>query len=70
MCKPGSMVEAAGVERFSVLTACKLLILRVARGAQNAPLPIPLYVYCAKILFQLRLVKRIPKAEYPTVLAF
>jgi hypothetical protein len=43
-------VEAAGVELFSVLTARKLLILRMARGAKKAPLPIPLYVYCTKIL--------------------
>jgi hypothetical protein len=43
------MVEAAGVELFSVLTARKLLILRMARGAKKAPLPIPLYVYCTKI---------------------
>ncbi len=44
------LVEAAGVELFSVLTARKLLILRMARGAKKAPLPIPLYVYCTKIL--------------------
>lgn len=43
------LVEAAGVELFSVLTARKLLILRMARGAKKAPLPIPLYVYCTKI---------------------
>ena len=43
------MVEAAGVELFSVLTARKLLILRMARGAKKAPLPNPLYVYCTKI---------------------
>jgi hypothetical protein len=43
-------VEAAGVELFSVLTARKLLILRRARGAKKAPLPVPLYVYCTKIL--------------------
>ena len=42
------MVEAAGVELFSVLTARKLLILRMARGAKKAPLPTPLYVYCTK----------------------
>ena len=30
------MVEAAGVELFSVLTARKLLILRMARGAKKA----------------------------------
>jgi hypothetical protein len=44
------VVEAAGVELFSVLTARKLLILRMARGAKKAPLPVPLYVYCTKIL--------------------
>jgi len=43
------LAEAAGVELFSVLTARKLLILRMARGAKKAPLPIPLYVYCTKI---------------------
>jgi len=43
------VVEAAGVELFKVLTARKLLILRMARGAKKAPLPIPLYVYCTKI---------------------
>ena len=43
------MVEAAGVELFRVLTARKLLILRMARGAKKAPLPNPLYVYCTKI---------------------
>jgi hypothetical protein len=43
------VVEAAGVELFSVLTARKLLILRMARGAKKAPLPVPLYVYCTKI---------------------
>jgi len=43
------LVEAAGVELFSVLTARKLLILGRARGAKKAPLPIPLYVYCTKI---------------------
>jgi hypothetical protein len=44
------VVEAAGVELFSVLRARKLLILRMARGAKKAPLPVPLYVYCTKIL--------------------
>jgi len=43
------MVEAAGAELFSVSTAGKLLILRMAREAKKAPLPIPLYVYCTKI---------------------
>jgi hypothetical protein len=43
------MVEAAGVELFSVLRARKLLILRLAKGAKKAPLLIPLYVYCTKI---------------------
>jgi hypothetical protein len=37
-------------ERFSVLTARKLLILRMARRSKKASLPIPLYVYCTKIL--------------------
>ena len=43
------LVEAAGVELFSMLAAPKLFILRTARGAKKAPLPIPLYVYCTKI---------------------
>ena len=43
------VVEAAGVELFSVLTARKLLILRMANGAKRAPLANPLYVYCTKI---------------------
>jgi hypothetical protein len=40
----------AGVELFSVLTARKLLILRMARGAKKAPLPLSFYVYCTKLL--------------------
>jgi hypothetical protein len=36
------MVEAAGVELFSVLTARKLLILPGARGAKKAALPMSL----------------------------
>jgi hypothetical protein len=43
------VVEAAGVELFSVLTARKLLILATATTAKKAPLPDPLYVYCTKI---------------------
>jgi hypothetical protein len=42
------MVEAAGVELFGALTARKLLILHMARGAKKAPLSDPLYVYCTK----------------------
>jgi hypothetical protein len=38
-----------GSRSIRVLTARKLLILRMARGAKKAPLPIPLYVYCTKI---------------------
>ena len=45
------VVEATGVELFSVLTTRKLLILGTARTAKKAPLPNPLYVYCTKILF-------------------
>jgi hypothetical protein len=41
-------VEAAGVELFSVLTARRLLILRMARGTRKPTLPIPLYVACTK----------------------
>src|SRR5271165_4958736 len=42
------VVQAAGVDLFSVLTR-KLLILRMAGGAKKASLPIPSYVYCTKI---------------------
>src|SRR5579864_1593264 len=38
------LVEATGVELFSVLTAHKLLILGTARTAKKAPFPDPLYV--------------------------
>ena len=43
------LVEAAGVELSTILTARKLLILGTATTAKKAPLPIPLYVYCTKI---------------------
>ena len=43
------MVEATGVELFSVLTTRKLLIPGTATTAKKAPLPDPLYVYCTKI---------------------
>jgi hypothetical protein len=46
-----NMVEAAGVELFSVLITRKLLILGIAKTAKKAPLPDPLYVYCTKIRF-------------------
>ncbi len=45
------MVEAAGVELFSVLITRKLLILGIAKTAKKPPLPDPLYVYCTKIRF-------------------
>jgi hypothetical protein len=48
--KINEMVEAAGVELFSVLIRHKLLILRSATTAKKAPLPYPLYVYCTKIV--------------------
>jgi hypothetical protein len=44
------VVEAAGVELSSVLTARKLLIPGTATTAKKASLPDPLYVYCTKIL--------------------
>ena len=47
------LVEAAGVELFSVLTTRKLLILGTATTAKKAPLPDPLYVYCTKMFFAL-----------------
>lgn len=37
------MVEATGVELINVLTAARLLILRMARRPKKARLPIPLY---------------------------
>jgi len=46
----GKVVEAAGVERFRVLTARKLLILGTATMTKKAPFPDPLYVYCTKII--------------------
>ena len=45
-----AMVEAAGVEPITILTARKLLILGTSRTAKKAPLPAPLYVYCTKML--------------------
>ena len=60
-----SVVEAAGVELIRVLTARKLLILRMARGAKKAPLPIPLYVYCTKILSRFRLQLADHRASIP-----
>ena len=44
------VVEATGVELFSVLITRKLLIPGTATTAKKAPLPDPLYVYCAKML--------------------
>jgi hypothetical protein len=46
------------VEPCSVLTACRLLILRNARRAKKASLPIPLYVYCTKIISQCDRIRR------------
>lgn len=43
------MVEAAGVERFRLLTARKVMILGTATMAKEALLPDPLSVYCTKI---------------------
>ena len=47
------LVEAAGVELFSVLITRKLLIPGTATTAKKAPLPDPLYVYCTKLFFAL-----------------
>jgi hypothetical protein len=47
------MVEAAGVELITMLTARKLLIPGNATRAKKAPLPDPLYVYCTKLFFAL-----------------
>ena len=44
------VVEAAGVELFSVLITRKLLIPGTATTAKKAPMPDPLYVYCTKML--------------------
>ena len=63
------MVEAAGVELFSVLTAPKLLILRMARGEKKAPLPIPLYVYCTKIFSRSHSAKPHKKRSIPHLAA-
>jgi hypothetical protein len=58
------MVEAAGVEPITVLTARKLLILGSATKAKKAPLPDPLYVYCTKIL-ALEFVDTTQWPQYP-----
>src|ERR1700692_4328488 len=50
------MVETAGVEVITMLTARKL-ILGSATRAKKAPLPDPLYVYCTKILLGLESCK-------------
>ena len=60
---PHKLVEAAGVELFSVLTARKLLILRMARGAKKAPLPDSLYVYCTMRVSVLRRRIQNPRTE-------
>jgi hypothetical protein len=44
------VVEAAGVELITMLTARKLLIPGSATRAKKASLPDPLYVYCTKML--------------------
>ncbi len=56
------MVEAAGVELFSVLITRNLLILGTATTAKKAPLPDPLYVYCTKMLFALE--SRTPHSDH------
>jgi len=63
------MVEAAGVELFSELTARNLLILRMGRRAKKAPLPIPLYVYCTETLSRLDRIRTHSQVEFPTVFA-
>jgi hypothetical protein len=45
------VVEATGVELITMLTVRKLLIPGRATRAKTASLPIPLYVYCTKMLF-------------------
>ncbi len=47
------VVEAAGVELITMLTARKLLIPGTATTAKKASLPDPLYVYCTKMIFAL-----------------
>jgi hypothetical protein len=44
------LVEATGVELFSLLITRKLLIPGTATTAKKAPLPDPLYVYCTNML--------------------
>jgi hypothetical protein len=48
------LVEAAGVELITMLTARKLLILGSATRAKKVPLPDPLYVYCTRIFSRSR----------------
>jgi len=60
------VVEAAGVELISMLTARKLLILGSATRAKTAPLADPLYVYCTKI-FSVSTREKRSQAEYPIV---
>jgi len=57
-------VEAAGVELFSVLRTRKLLIPGTATTAKKAPLPDPLYVYCAKN-FRISTREKPVTTEYP-----
>jgi Carbamoyltransferase N-terminus len=45
-----SCLQRAGVELFNVLITRNLLILCTPRRPKKATLPIPLYVYCTKIL--------------------
>jgi hypothetical protein len=59
------MVEAAGVELFSVLITRNLLILGSATRAKKALLPNPLYVYCTKMLFALEAMDTTLRPQYP-----
>jgi hypothetical protein len=59
------MVEEAGAELSSMLTARKLLILETATTAKKARLPNPLYVYCTKMLSLWSSADRTHWPQYP-----
>jgi len=63
------VVEAAGVELFSVLTARKLLILRMARGGKKGTIADSIVRLLYENLFAFRRVSSLPPAEYPTILS-
>ena len=62
------LVEAAGVELFSVLTALELLILRMARGGKKSTIAEPIVRLSYENLFAPGRVNSLPRAEYSTIL--